>query len=297
MNARSVRVIGSGYSFLEGPRWRSGRLFVSDFYTRRVLAFDARGNVEVICTVPGQPSGLGFEPDGHLLVVSMLDRRLLRLRNGSLEEVADLSGIAGFHCNDMLVDRGGRAYVGNFGWDSAIDPTIKPTVLAVVRPDRSTAVAADNLIFPNGIVQTIDGKTLLVAETFAARITAFDIAADGRLVNRRIWATFSDRRFKTIEEAVAARVPLPDGIALDADGALWIGDAAGRGPLRVAEGGAILERVDTGEQSVYAVALGDEDGRTLYMCAAQPLLTDDPSVDHRARLLSCRVSVPGALPG
>lgn len=289
-----LRTIADGYSFLEGPRWRDDRLYASDFYTGRVVAFDEDGGASTVATVPGQPSGLGFTPGGDLLVVSMTDRAVLRIDDGALVEVADLRGVASWHCNDMLVDPAGRAYVGNFGWDSESDPRIVPADLALVAPDGSVSVAAPGLEFANGMVLSEDGRTLLVAETFAARITAFDVAADGSLSGRRAWATFADGTIRTVPEALACDAPLPDGMALDAEGAVWLGDAAGRGALRVCEGGAIVERIEVPGQAVYALALGGRDRRTLYMCAGPRLMEGDPRVERRARLLACRVDVPGA---
>lgn len=288
-------VIADGLSFLEGPRWRDGRLFASDFFTNQVLSFADDGSRERIAIVAGQPSGLGFSPDGALHVVSMLDRRLLRIVDGELVEVADLSDHVTAPCNDMTIDRHGRAYIGNYGWDLDSDGRVRPTRLLRVDPDGSVRVAAGDMIFPNGMVITPDGGTMLVAETFAARISAFDIAADGALSGRRTWAAFADAPFETVAEAVASGVPLPDGMALDADGAVWVAHAAGRGALRVAEGGEILDevRLDDG-LTAFAVALGGADRSTLYLCASPPLLASDPPTDHRARLVSCGVDVPGA---
>ncbi len=291
---RRATVVASGFSFLEGPRWHDGRLYVSDFYTHRVLAIDERGSVSPICEIPGQPSGLGFAPDGSLLVVSMKDRRLLRLRGSRTEEVADLSGLTDSLCNDMLVDPSGYAYVGNFGWDAAPDAPVRTTSLFGVDASGAARRVADDLIFPNGMALTPDGRTLLVAETFASRITAFDVSAPGVLENRRVWASFAPSPHATVREAVNRAVPLPDGIALDADGALWIGDAAGQAALRIGAGGTVLERIDTSPLAVFAVALGGADRRTLYMCASPPLLSNDPAVEHQAVLLACRVDVPGA---
>jgi sugar lactone lactonase YvrE len=291
---REVTCRAQGFSFLEGARWHGEHLYISDFYTHRVLALDEANTMRTVCRIPGQPSGLGFLPDGALLVVSMKDRRLIRVDDESLREVADLSAHTRFWCNDMLVDHAGRAYVGNFGWDAASEHAIRTTSLALVQPDGSVSVAADELVFPNGVVLTPDRKTLLVAETFAARISAFDVAIDGSLSGRRTWASFSSRLFETDHEALTAGVPLPDGMALDEAGALWIGDASGRGPIRVAEGGRILDRIDCDDLSVFAVALGGPDRRTLYMCASPPLLAEvDPVVVHESCLLSCRVDVPG----
>jgi sugar lactone lactonase YvrE len=290
---RDVRTVAKGLSFLEGPRWRHGYLYVSDFFSHRVLKFDGNGLMNELCLVPGQPSGLGFAPNGALQIVSMIDRKVLQLQGEKLVQVADLSGLAPFHCNDMIVDGAGGAYIGNFGWNSAQEARIKSTVLLRAEPDGTVSIAAENLVFPNGMVLTPDGKTLLVAETFAARISAFDVEVDGTLRNRRSWASFSDVPFETIPEAVASGKPLPDGMALDAEGALWIGDAGGRGPVRVGEGGRILDRVVTEGLTAYAVALGGEDRRTLYICAAPPLLSKEFTETDRACLLSCRVAVPG----
>jgi sugar lactone lactonase YvrE len=291
-----VRVVGEGFSFLESPRWHDGRLWASDFLTRRVLAFDEDGGVEEICTLPdSMPSGLGWDPAGRLLVSSMLDRRLLRLEGDTLVEVADLSALAGWHTNDVVVDEAGRAYVGNFGWDDASDPAVHPTRLLQIEPDGEVRVAAEQVVFPNGMAIAPDGATLYLSETFAGRISAFDRAPDGSLSNRRTWADFAPPGgFATTTEGCASGVPLPDGMALDAEGALWIGHAAGAGAVRVAEGGEILEVVPVGEgQAVFAVALGGADRRTLYMCAAMPYGVGNPAEEHVARLLSCRVDVPG----
>jgi sugar lactone lactonase YvrE len=259
-----------------------------------VLCWSGTRAPETVCRVPGQPSGLGWTPDGELLVVSMVDRRLLRLAGERLVEVADLNRFAPWHCNDMVVDEAGRAYVGNFGWDDETDPVIRPTVLLRVDPDGTTVVAAEDLVNPNGMAIAPDGRTLLVNETFAARVTAFDRDGDGTLRNRRTWAAFSDRPFATVPEALAAGVVLPDGIALDRDGAAWLGDCCGAGAVRVAEGGAVLERVPTGDHAAFAVALGGHDRRTLFLCTGPPFGADDPRRAHVAQLRRAPVRVPGA---
>lgn len=292
-----VRLLAEGYSFLEGPRWRDGRLYASDFYTQRVLAFDPHGSASLICHVEGRPSGLGFAPDGSMLIVSMTDRQLLRWRGQRLEQVADLSKLAPGPANDLLVDSRGHAYVGNFGWDATANSPIQSTGLIHVDPAGRATLATDRLIFPNGLVTTDDERTLLVCETFAGRITAFAREPDGTLGGRRLWADLSGAPFDTIAQAAASRKPLPDGMAIDASGAVWIGDAAGQGPLRIAPGGRVIERIDTGGLAVFAVALGGADGRTLFMCAGPPLLANDPSIDHRACLLACEVDTPTATLG
>ncbi len=293
MRAAEPKLVSSGHAFLEGPRWLGDRLFVSDFYTHRVLAFSASGAATTICDVPGRPSGLGFTAEGHMLVVSMTDRRLLRLTPGGLAEVADLSSLAEFPCNDAIVDADGVAYVGNFGWDPQPDAPRRATRLIRVDPHGQARAVGGPLVFPNGMARTIGGE-LLVAETFASRITAFKVAADGDLIEPRTWAMLGDGRRVTIRDALADGAPLPDGLALDAEGALWVGDAGGRAALRIAEGGRVLQRVETGDLTPYAVALGGSDGRTLFLCCAPPLLSHDPSRELAGALLCVRVDAPAA---
>ncbi|MEI8080761.1 MAG: SMP-30/gluconolactonase/LRE family protein [Actinomycetes bacterium] len=289
------RTVAEGLTFLEGPRWHEGRLWMSDFFTGRVLAVDDEGRIEVIASLPGSmPSGLGWDTAGRLLVSSMVDRRLLRLTDGAFEEVADLSDLAPWFINDMLVDPAGNAYVGQFGWDDSQTPTITPTTLLLIRPGGEVSVAASGLVFPNGMALADEGRTLLVSETFAGRISAFTRSADGTLSERRVWAQFADREFGSITEALQSGVPLPDGLAIDAEGHVWMGDAAGRAAHRVSPGGEVVEQVEAGDgQSVFAVALGGADGRILYMCAAEPYGKGDPSRRSVARLLTERVTVPG----
>ena len=292
--------LAEGYTFLEGPRWRDGRLYASDFYSHRVLAFAPDGSAETVCEVPGQPSGLGWAPDGSLLVVSMLEQRVMRFDGEALTELADVSPYVDGPCNDMTVDAAGRAYVGNFGFDPTPDAgePLASTNLVVVEPDGSCRVAASGLTFPNGIVISPDGRSMYVAETFAGRISRFDVRPDGALTNRSAWAQFAPRRaFPDVKEALASGCLLPDGMAGDAQGALWVADANGHGAVRVRDG-QVVDRVGSGGLSVYAVALGGDDGRTLFMCAAPPFSVLDGSPPGSSCLLSCEVAVPGAgLPG
>ena len=273
-----MRTIAEGYSFTEGPRWHEGRLYFSDFYTHRVLAVDGEGRVEVIATVPGQPSGLGWLPDGRMLVVSMLDRKLLRQEgDGRLVEHADLSKIATYHCNDMVVDTQGRAYVGNFGSDIESGNKLVKANLAFVDTDGSVSVAAEDLAFPNGAVITPNGKTLIIGETFGRCLTAFDIADDGGLSNRRIWANLHPH--------------IPDGICLDAEGAIWLADPANNCVVRVAEGGDVLQKIEMGN-GTFACMLGGVDRKTLFVCTAAG---SGSKAEERltAKIEACEVSVPG----
>jgi sugar lactone lactonase YvrE len=288
-----VRRIADGFHFVEGPRWHDGKLYFSDFYGGKVFALDSNDQVTTVCEWPKWLSGLGFTPRGELLAVAVVERKLLRCSgDGQLSEVADLGGLTNQFCNDMLVDEQGRAYIGNFGFDTASEP-ISATNLFMVAPDGEVNVVANDLIFPNGMARTADGRTLIVAETFAGRLSAFDILENGRLSGHRTWASFTDRTFGTVEEALDSGVPLPDGIALDVEGNLWIGDAGGRAVLRVAPGGEILDRVSTPGLSVYAAAFGGPDRKTLYLCAAPPLNSHDPTVEKKSVLFATRVDVPG----
>jgi len=167
-----------GLGFGEGPRWRDGKLWYSDFRFRHVRTVDDAGRTETIVEVPGQPSGLGWRPDGTMLIVSMTDRRLMRFADGALSVEAELGALAGGKCNDMIVDGKGRAYVGNFGYDFEARAEPRTTCLIRVDPDGSVHSAADELMFPNGTVISPDGRTLVVAETFAHRLSAYDVAAD-----------------------------------------------------------------------------------------------------------------------
>ena len=269
----------TGLSFGEGPRWRDGKLWFSDFYVHLVRTVDEAGRAETIVEVPGQPSGLGWRPDGTMLIVSMTDRRLMRFSGGKLSVEADLGGLATGHCNDMIVDASGRAYVGNFGFDRHAGEAQRTTCLIRVDTDGSVHKAADDLLFPNGTVITPDGRTMIVGETFAHRLTAFDIAADGTLSNRRPWAT--------IEGC------FPDGICLDAEGAIWVSDPFGRRVLRVLEGGKITHSLDLAPRGAYACMLGGADRRTLFV------VTNSKSGPTTAQTLegrieTMRVDVPGA---
>ncbi|HEY3469369.1 MAG TPA: SMP-30/gluconolactonase/LRE family protein [Amycolatopsis sp.] len=292
--SRQPTVVLDGFSYLECPRWHDGRLWVSDFYTEKVVAIDGRGHAEVIAEVPGQPSGLGFLPDGRLLVVSMRDHRVLvRDASGSLAEHADLSGVVSGVLNDMVVDDRGRAWVGNFGFDLMGGAPLRYTTLTRVDPDGSVAVAAEDLGFPNGMV-ILPGGVLVVAETFAGRLTAFDIGEDGELSGRRVWAQLGPTpRTEDVGEAVERLEVAPDGICADAEGAIWVADAVHNRVLRVAEGGRILDEIDVGT-GVFACMLGGDDGRTLYLCAAPSFAEHERRPVREAQLLAVDVEVPHA---
>jgi sugar lactone lactonase YvrE len=297
MPERAIRTVLDGMSYLEGPRWHDGRLYVSDFYTGAIVAVDLDGGAdpETVATVPEQPSGLGWMPDGSLLAVSMRDRRLLRFRDGGEPEVhADLSDLAPWHLNDMVVDSQGRAFVGNFGFDLMAGGAIRTAAIVRVDADGTASVAADDLRFPNGTVITPDARTLIVAETLGGRLTAFDLAADGTLSNRRVWAELSPVvDTEDMGELLAAGGIAPDGTALDAEGCVWAADALGGRVLRVRQGGEVVEEIAPGT-GVFACALGGAEGRTLVMCAAPSFAEHERRDTREAVLLACEVDVPRA---
>jgi sugar lactone lactonase YvrE len=248
------RILLDGLTFPEGPRWHEGRLWFSDFYTHRVVALGLEGRAETMATVDQIPSGLGWMPDGDLLVVSMLDRKLLRQHGGKLTVHADLSVLAGGPCNDMVVDRHGRAYVGNFGYERFQGAAEQPADLVRVDPDGSAHVVAKGLRFPNGSVITPDGKTLIVGESMGNRLTRFSIGPDGGLGEAQVFA------------AVDGLVP--DGICLDEEGAIWVADPRSNRVVRVREGGEILQTIPLPGRNAYACMLGGADRRTLFICTA-----------------------------
>lgn len=273
----SPKLVVAGLAFAEAPRWHQGELWFSDFYTHQVCRVGADGTVIPMLDVPGRPSGLGWLPDGRLLVVSMTDRRLWRQDPAGLVLVADLSQHVPFDCNDMVVDRQGRAYVGNFGFDLLGKAAVQPTVLLLVTPDGAVRVVADDLLFPNGAVITPDGATLIVAETFGKRLTAFSIAADGSLFDRRLWADLGDAS--------------PDGICLDAQGAVWLASPPTSTFLRVLQGGQVTDQISVANQAI-ACALGGPSGHTLYLVTGRVGSAEKSLQRRLGAILAVDVAVP-----
>ncbi len=279
MSERTTRILVEGLRFPEGPRWHDDCLFFSDQHAGRVHTVTPAGELATVVDVPGRPSGLGWDPAGRLLLVSMDDRRLLRLTDRGLEEVADLTPFAPWHCNDMVVDAHGRAYVGNFGFDLDGGADAVATTLVRVDPDRSVHIAAQDLRFPNGTVITPDGGTLVIGESWAGCLTAFSVAADGTLDDRREWAQLPGA--------------VPDGICLDADGAIWSACPLTGRVLRVREGGEVTDVVTVDRRGAYACMLGGPDRTSLFVCTA-----DDSNPAEtggmRGAIEVCDVEVPGA---
>jgi sugar lactone lactonase YvrE len=296
MNAsdRQLETLVGGGAFFECPRWHDGRLWVSDYWRYQVLAISPDGTTETVADVPGAPSGLGWLPDDTLLVVSMQDSRLLRVENGATVQHADLSAHSGPQSNDMVVDASGRAYVSTIDFTAFAD--MPATNLVRVDPDGSVCVAAEGMSFPNGSVITPDGSTLIVAESWAQRLTAFDLQPDGSLANRRDWARFGPPPAAGTAGQPARWSCAPDGIALDAEGAVWVADAANKRAVRVLEGGEIVEEVSAGDLDVIACALGGDDGHTPFLCVTPDfrLMPEEAAKRRSARILTRRVDVPHA---
>lgn len=290
-----IRTLLTGIHFGEGPRWHGGRLWFSDFYAQAIHSLGLEGDLRTELQWDERTSGLGWLPDGDLLFVSMERRALFRWDGSSAPRLhADLSGIHAFLSNDMVVDEAGRAYVGNFGFDLHRETRERdvlevfadhPTAsLALVQPDGSVEEAASGLHFPNGAVITPDGRTMIVGETLGGVLTAFTIGAEGRLSDRRVWAP-------TMTDMSAPRVP--DGICLDAEGAIWIANPAAPECVRIAEGGAVLQVVET-SQNCFACMLGGEDGRTLFMITAPTSDDLTVSAEKLGRIEVAEVEVPRA---
>lgn len=270
------RVVLDGLVFPEGPRWHKRRLWFSDQHDGRVVSCAADGSDLAVEVALDHPSGIDWLPDGRLVVVAMRERALYAVdADGTRAPYADLRPHTSWYANDLVCDAAGRCYVGEFGFDldhatSADD--IRPGNLLLVDSTGTAAPAAGELMFPNGMVLTDEGSTLVVAETLGLRLTAFTIAADGVLTDRREWAPLP---------GIA-----PDGICLDGEGAVWVSSPATHEVIRVHEGGEVSRRVSTGELGAYACALGGADAGTLFICAARTHLPDDAIAQRAGAILA-----------
>jgi sugar lactone lactonase YvrE len=297
MTDRRFDTLLTGGSYFEAPRWHDDRWWVSDSYRHCVQTVTPDGGAEVVMEVPGRPSGLGWQPDGALCVVSMTDRRLWRRDlTGAVELVADLDPWCGGHANDMVVDGAGRAYIGNFGFDLTGGDQPRAAALLRVDPDGTVTVAADGLHFPNGAVLTPDGSTLVVAETLGARFSAFSVAGDGTLHDWRVWAQLAEMPPPgPLDRVLADLAVAPDGCTLDAEGHIWAADAVGGRALRVAPSGDVVDEVrPPGDVGVFACMLGGDTGDTLLLCTASDFLERHRVAARDGVLLTTRVEVPHA---
>jgi sugar lactone lactonase YvrE len=275
MADRFTRLLADGFHFLESPRWRGDRLWISDIGARRLLVLTAGGGVDQAIPVPRRPSGLGFLPDGTPVVASMEDRRLYRVVGGALELHADLSDLCAAPISDMVIDRLGRAFVDDIGYDLLAGEDRAPGAIVLVAKDGAARVAASGLDLPNGIAVSPDGR-LILAESFGKRILSYAIAEDGSLADRR----------------VLAETPCgPDGLCVDAEGGVWVA-LVEEGAAYVRDG-AIVDVVKSDGGKVIACGLGGADGRTLF-CATYTGALHDIGRVAGSRLEAARVDVPRA---
>jgi sugar lactone lactonase YvrE len=280
MAERVLEARVEGLAFPDAPRWFGGQLWFSDAHGGTVLRADGDGRFEVVVEVPGGPGGLGFLPDGRLLVVATRDRQILRLDPDGLVLHADLGDRAVGDANDLVVDAYGRAYVGCLGFDAAGEASPSPTSLLLVEADGTVHEVATGLELPNGMHLSPDGSTLIVAESFGKRLLAFDVAADGWLSGARVWADLQPN--------------VPDGICADDHGGVWVADPVYRQVFRVEEGGMVTHCHEAGDLAPYGCVLGGALRRVLYVCLAA---TSDPSetVERRAgRIAALPVEFSGA---
>ena len=274
-------ILLDGLAFPECPRWHEGALYFSDMHAGVVWRVSADGRSTKVLELPTFPGGLGWLADGTLQAVSMRDRRLLRLTPQGLITLADLSPFAAHPINDMVIDRHDRAYIGQFGFDLNRGEAPLPTTLLLVEPNGHVRVAAQDLLFPNGMVITPDGSTLILAETLCARLTAFDIQPDGSLARRRTFATLEGL--------------FPDGICLDREGAVWVACPAGANRIvRVNSSGTIIDTIPLPGRDSFACMLGGTERCDLFVCTAQSYLPEETRKACAGRIEVIRVTVPGA---
>jgi sugar lactone lactonase YvrE len=273
----------TGLKFTESPRWYNGKLWFIDIHDKRIKTVDLEGTVATVLELPFIPNAFGLTSGEAVVVGDAFQRRIHRRTGAALQQVADISNVTKFCLSDGIVDAKGRLYVGDIGYNF-LDPAARPVetcVIVLVGPDGRASVVADNLFFPNGMVITPDGRTLIVGETLGHRLTAFDIQDDGSLSNRRVWAQ--------LPTSVG-----PDGICLDAEGAVWCANPEGKDSVvRVREGGEITDRIKV-DTHAYAVVLGGPKRRHLFICASG---SHDPVEIQRkpsASIQIVEIDVPGA---
>jgi sugar lactone lactonase YvrE len=276
-----LEMLADGFIFLEGPRWHDNQLWLSDMRGETVYTLTEAGKRTKIASFPKHPSGINFLPDGRVVIISMQDRKLMQVEaGGKLTEYVDLSSMVSHDINDSVCDAAGNIYVGNFGYDLLAGEAPKTADLIMVSPSRQCKVVASGLEFPNGAVITPDGRTLIIAETFGHKLSAFDRAADGTLSNRRVWAALGERT--------------PDGICLDAEGAVWVASFVTGEFVRVLPDGSIGDIVATPGKRAVACNLGGADGRTLFGLTFAGELADLGSGKPLAAVEVCRVEVAAA---
>jgi sugar lactone lactonase YvrE len=273
-----AKVLINGLVLGESPRWHDGRLWFSDWGAGEIIAVDPQGRREIVLRLKSFPFSFGWAPDGRMLIVN--ETRILRLEpGGALTRLVDLSGLCDKRWNEIVVDGRGVAYVNNVGFDFP-GGDFAPGILALATPDGALRRAAGGVAFPNGMAVTPDNATLILAESYGKKLTAFDIAVDGSLSNQRLWADLGDG--------------VPDGICIDAEGAVWYADVPNKRCRRVREGGKVLQTVNV-DRGCFACALGGADGKTLFVVAAEWRgAANMTSPDRTGQILTAAAPAPGA---
>ncbi len=303
---KELKKLIGGLYFGEGPRWHENKLWFSDFYSHKVMTLDENNSLETVCEVPNQPSGLGWLPNGDLLIVSMLDRKILRFSEGSISVHADLSEYVAHKCNDMVVGRDGTAYVGNFGMGDAGE-SLNSTHLMIVKSDGTVLKGPDNLLFPNGTVITEDGKNLIIGETLGAKLTSFDIEDNGELTNRKLWARTSPLFSLLIIKFLSSmgfdlskvdfskyskNLHVPDGICLDEKNGIWIASPTTKAVVRIEKGGNITNTINT-PKGAFACMLGGKERKTLYVIISNSSDPEEAQASPEGEIHSIEVEIPG----
>ena len=290
MPVRTTEIVADGFAYPECPRWRADGLWFSDQHAEQIVRIGPDGVPETMAHVPGGPAGIGWLPDGTLLAVSMHDRALLQIgfraddgepvqRSAELTIVADLAPCHPGLSNEMVVDARGRCYVGNIGFDFYGGEEPRPTVLVVVEPGSEPRVVAEDLLVPNGTVITARGDRLIIAESFAHRLTSFRVGPRGNLDDRRVFADLGDE--------------IPDGICMDAGQGVWYGSIGRHEVVRVEEGGRVTDRVSTGDREAIACMLGGDDRRDLFVCTSRTLDPLESVTALSGAIEVVRVDLPG----
>lgn len=288
-------VFFEGLAFGESPRWHEGRLYLADVFAKQVVSVGLDGTSRIEVEMDDHPSGIGWLPDGRMLVVSMLERAVLRQESAGLDVHADLADVCPGACNDMVVDGHGRAYVGNAGYSYRYrgEPVAmkRSTSLVMVNPDGEVRPQPGTLMFPNGVVVSGDGRLLVVAQSHGARLTAYDVGDQGDLSGERVFAQ------------LPARFDHPDGICMDAEGGVWVANPEPQCCVRIVDGGQVTHLIDTAPWECIACMLGGDDGQTLFLvltpsrhdrASASMTLGGPPSSERVGRVETIRVDTPGA---
>lgn len=285
-----------GGHFFEGPRWHDGHWYSSDLYAPKVYRITPDGQGEVVCEVPQQPSGSGWLPDGMMLVVSMWDRKVMKVgSDGSVSEYADLTEGTVAFCNDMVVDKLGRAYVGSAGFNIFAGEQPARGAISLVDADGKVTIAASDMDFPNGLAVTSDNRTLIVAETLGGRLSAFTIGDDGSLSEKRTLAQLGVSPSWDSFESVIQLECAPDGIAIDAEDHVWVADAWMARAMRVSPEGKVVDEIKAPEgMGLFSLALGGPNGNQLLVCCAPSFADHERKPVKESELWIADVEVPRA---